>query len=235
MTAVLPFDTSTDYLCWENLEEVRVYPAPRLDLTSFPVLKAKRRAPSMRELVQGNGAYTGDDLVWIVPALELQQGPLGFEFHPADVLRDHRVDPYEPVEWTVLSAAWNKLRQTWRLMTRSLALNFNLRDSVTILRPFIGYGSGAEPVFNWAQATAIVTGIAAQVQPMSAAPETHNEVIETAVRYTVTLGQQVRLQAFDRIQATIKATGETILLMFERHTNQNRLDELPSLQCVRVG
>lgn len=223
-------DLSQDYLVWENLEPVRIYPAPRLDATSVPVLRAKRRALSRRDLMDGNGAYLANDLVWIVPQLELSQAPIDFELHPGDLVHDE-----DEQEWTVLSAAWNKLKQTWRLVTRSLALNLNLRDSITILRPLIAYGTAAEPVFNWAQASAIVTAIPCRVQPDQTGVETHNEVTAAATTYKVILGQQVALQAYDRFSATLQATGEVILLEWQRHMNAERLDELPMVQCVRVG
>lgn len=233
MTATL--DMSTDYLCWENLEEVRVFPAPRLDDTSFDVLKSKRRAITQRELIQGNGAYTGTDMVWLVPQLELGQGNLGYRFQPGDIVRDHAEDPDPETEWTVLTPSWNKLKQTWRLIVRSLALNANLRDTLSILRPLIQYGAATEPVYRWDQAQAIVTGLPCRVQPQTTGVEVHNEVEGAATRYEVILGQQVTLQAFDRFSATITKTGETILLQWTEHRNADRLDELPVVSCVRVG
>lgn len=230
-------DMSTDYLVWEGLQEIRVYPGPRLDETSFAVQRAKARALSTKELMQGNGAYIGTDRVWLVPQLELGDAPMGFRFKPGDVLHE-RVDDSDggDVEWTLIAPAdWNKLKQTCRLVCRALAINANLADTVTILRPLIVQGDGAEPVYDWDHAQVLVRDLVCRCQPQEAAPEVHNEVRATRTRFTVVLGQDVELQAQDRLQVTVGETGEALLLSWTAQRGRQRIDVLPEVDCVRDG
>lgn len=226
-------DLSTDYLVWDDLQTATIYPAPRSDSTKFTVENVANRSISERELLQGNGAYVGTDRVWLLSYLELT----GYVILPGDIItQNDEGTPGGTFEYTVLSPAQSEpLTQTFRLMTRNLALNVAIRDKVTILRPLIAQGAAAEPVYNWAKATAIVTDMPCRAQPQVATVETHNEVESSAKRYDVILGQQVTLQKDDRFKVTLKATGEVILLQWIEHRNAERIDELPAVTCVRVG
>ncbi len=148
---------STDFAVWDQVESIayesarRSYPPPDPDpllLKGPPVVPfdgaaapagsqsdtipvAKRRALTRKELAASAGAYTGGDLVWLIPAAVL---PSWLTPKVGDVLI-----PAEGDRYTALDVALNKGRQTWRLTTRNLAVAFDLRDLIQIERPQISY------------------------------------------------------------------------------------------------
>lgn len=227
----MALDISTDYLCWERLEPIVFYPAPRNDLAAIPIARAKRRAPTTREQMASGGAYTSQDLVWLVPRVEAPALVAEFPPKPGDVIEDA-----DGMPWTVLSIEpYAALKTFWRLTTRNLVLAVGLRDEVSILRPTITVGESAEPVYAWPPQSGsyVVQELAARVQPMDGSIDVRNEVETAQGKYTVILGQQVDLRAGDRILVTAGAMKGK-LLRWVSQRNQERIDELPALECERV-
>lgn len=140
-------DLSEDYRVWDNVEAVTVESARRGDpfalapvSANLPehVAVAKRRAVTRREQAASGGAYTADDLVWLLPQAVLRPG---LTFEPADVVVSR-----EGSRWTVLEAGLNKWRQTWRLVCRDLALAFDLDDEIDVQRAAISYDAAGAAV-----------------------------------------------------------------------------------------
>jgi hypothetical protein len=221
--------TANDYQVWDDTETLTVFSAPRNDLIQFPAKNAFRRALTTREKAASNGAYTGQDLVFLIPSPESQKPDDHFPFKPGDVVVDAKL-----TSWTVLEAgsiAWTNL---WRLVTRNLVLTHGLRNEVTILRPTITTHAGGHPVFSWGpDATKVVENLPARVQLMETTPDVLNDVDSAHERFTVILGQQVTLETEDRIVVT-KGQRQGIALEWQAMRNADRIDELPVVECRRV-
>src|SRR5436305_1192247 len=108
-------DLSGDYLVWDNVEALTHRRGSILGGGAETAIDtAKRRAITKKELAASFGAYTGRDLVWLVPQAVL---PVGFEIADGDKLLDT-----DGFTFTVLEAGWNKTKQTWRCICRDLVL-----------------------------------------------------------------------------------------------------------------
>ena len=116
-----------DWQYWSDREPVTLLTHTKVSDVSHPLASAKRRALTYRELSAANGVYTGQDLVWLLPAAVL---PSGVVPKMADVIRDSTGTP-----WTVLEAALNTLQTYWRLTTRDRVLAYGLRDTISVWRP----------------------------------------------------------------------------------------------------
>lgn len=228
-------DLSRDYLVWDNKETVTVYPAPRRENLYFPVENAKRRAPTFKELAASNGAYTGQDLVWLLPVLESQAFTDSYPPAPGSVIQDGQLHP-----WTILECALNTWQTWWRCMTRNLVIAANLQDLITIERPEVTQGDSGEPVYSWPPLAGeyVVQDFPAKVQITEASLTLVNSVETTNRNYDVILSQQVDMRKDDRIiWLNSDRQGQNprgMVLQWERLWNPERIDELPRLACVRV-
>lgn len=142
-------DMSQDYLVWDHPsgkpEQVTVESARRSDpFVPAPVNAnapetvkvAKFRALTVREQAASGGAYTARDRVCLIPAAVLRPDKV---FKPADV-----VIRGDDSRWTALEVGLNKWQQTWRLVCRDLAVEFELDDTIDVERATINYdASGA--------------------------------------------------------------------------------------------
>lgn len=233
-TAYAP-DFSQDYLVWDNRETVTVYPAPRREVLFFPVQNAKRRALNHRELAASGGAYTGEDIVWLLPVLESQAMMDAYPPTPGFIVEDNDLR-----RWTILEVALNTWKTWWRCVTRNLVLAANLRDTVTIQRPTISVGDSGQPVYSWPpeDGEIIAEEIAARVQLTDGAPITVNQVESTARVYDCILSQQIDLRKDDRIiwlnSDREEGNPKGMLLQWEQLWNPERIDELPRVRCKRV-
>ncbi len=229
-------DIQDDYLMWERLEPISVYPSPRNDLVRVNVARAKRRAPTTRELAASNGAYTATDLVWLIPRREAPSLDSNFPLKPGDLIEADDIAEGQPAPWTILAVQpYGALRTFWRVTTRNLRLAFGLRDAVSILRPTVTQGDSAEPLYTYPPAggSYVVQDLAARVQPTSGGIGVANAVETAQQRFNVILGQQVDLLSTDRVLVTQgNLAGQ--LLRWTSIANEERIDELPALECMRV-
>lgn len=224
---------SDDYLTWERLESGTYYPAPVCDDKAVVIAKTKRRAPTIKELAASGGVYTATDLIWIIPRAEAPGLAEQFPPKPGDVFEDEA----EGVAWTVLQVMpFGALKSFWRLVTRNLTLAYDLRDTVTIVRPTITTGTAAEPVFTWPPdgGRYIVSELAARVQPSGGdAIGIRNDVETLQKALHVYLATQVDVRMGDRvIVASGDYKGQTLRVL--SMSNESRIDELPFLVCERV-
>jgi hypothetical protein len=212
-------DMSLDYLVWERQATTVQYESVRHDAAPDKVVVfAHRRAISTRQLLAAQGAYTGSDLNWLIPAK-----PITSPFRPkaGDIITDEFEDA-----WTVLEPQFNKFRETHRLVCRNLALVYGLRDSIEIQEAVtITDGVGSIKRTEWVP---IYQNLAARVQPTSAEPKTERGVEGQQTRYTVVVGRQLSLLNV----RNCRILWEGKLLDLASYTMAEQISELPRIEAV---
>lgn len=213
---MIRIDMSDDYRIWDNPESIRLESARRNPLpnVSRDLLKrdgfvadpyrapdaneagiikvAKRRALTRRELAASLGAYTGRDMVWLIPAKELIPN---HEIKVGDVV-ESLSDVFETAgeRWTALEVSHNKWRQTWRLTCRNLVLAFDLRDLVDLQRAKVGFDEAGAAVKTFPPHGGGTTykNVPARVQPRQT-----DVVDERGIRYSQTVYDVIVGRAVD--------------------------------------
>ncbi|MES2342322.1 MAG: hypothetical protein V4597_11635 [Pseudomonadota bacterium] len=103
---------------------------------------ARFRASNRKEQMASGGVYTGEDKACLFPVAVLVPG---FIPKPRDVV----IDQDDGSRWTVLEANLGKLDQTWKLMTRNLALAHDLVDRIDVQRATLAYDDSGVAVKVW--------------------------------------------------------------------------------------
>ncbi len=212
-------DHSQEYLVWDNREAVTFRSRGTNASQDFPISDAKRRAPTYKELAASNGAYTGQDLVWLIPATLAPAYTSRSAPKPGD-----KVVSAEAT-WTALEVALNNLKSTWRLVTRNLVLAYDLRDTVDIERATVTYDAAGGPLRTFA---AVYSALACKVQLITQELADVLGVRGFKGTYAVTVAQDVTLVQGDRVK-----WGSVYLDVLKQH-NPQRIDELPVLDCVKL-
>jgi hypothetical protein len=224
---------------WDNFETAN-YQSVRTTAASggtrsLPEIQAKRRAPTFKELAASGGVYTGQDLVWLVPAVKLD--PIG-PAKPGDTITDMAGNT-----WTVLEASLHTWKSFWRLMTRNLVLAFDLRDQISIQRAAFTYDASGGPVRSWPDnnvpgvapgGTTPYVQIPARVQEVRQEEKEARALAGRMLYYDVIIGQQVLLgqAGQDRVKwLTVPANMPGQYLDIRNLRNPQRIDELPVLEC----
>lgn len=234
---VLSVNALSNYQIWGNTEEVFLYSVTRGGATGTALVTgnpceidtAKRRAPTYKELSASNGAYTGQDLVWLLPAALMNGAPNAPK--PGDRIKDAAGNT-----WTVLEAALNALKSTWRLMTRNLALAHQLYDLIDIQRSAVTYDAAGGALRGWPDdpsptGTVVYASLPAKVQLLTQATSEVLGVFGLKGTYAVFVGQDVVIQKMDRIAWKPTGGAATYLDILGQH-NPQRIDELPILDCI---
>jgi hypothetical protein len=228
----LSLNTTRNYLVWGNTEGITYGVVSRNGAAlvvqadnQYPVAIAKRRAPTYRELSASNGAYTGQDLVWLVPAALIALVP-----KPGDRVLDASLHT-----WTVLEVALNALQSTWRLMTRNLALAYQLYDVIDVQRPAVTYDAAGGVLRNFPDdatpgGTVPYPKVTAKVQLVTQEIALNLGIAGMKGTYAVIVAQDVSVQKFDRVKWITGGTT-TYLDVLGQHDPQ-RIDQLPVLDCV---
>lgn len=180
----------SDWKCWADRENVTLIAEKNSGDMSYALSAtggaAKRRALTFKELAASGGVYTAQDMVWLVPSANL---PAGVVPKMADRVRDSGAN-----DWTVLEVALNKLRCTYRLVTRNLVIALDLRDRVDIWAPTNTQDDPGNRVPDYGQAP-LYSQVPARVQPVG------EEVVEAfgkrglAKHYKCYLGRAVTVTA----------------------------------------
>lgn len=221
-------NTSLDYLSLDWVESI-THQQGRLGQTGpqTVIRVAKRRAMTKAEVMASGGAYTREDVNWHLPVLEC---PQGFAPMPGDTITDS-----EEVHWTVLERAWNKVRQTWRLTTRNLALAYRLSEKIDIERADIRQDAAGGTIRLWPPHGGKVAyeQILARVQPQTTQRVEERGIRDVETIYQVILDRQVVLTGQDRIK-WVDAVGDVHYLDITALRNPERLDELPVLDARKA-
>ena len=215
---VMPFslDMSQDWRVWDNVEFARFdsIRGPSSMPTDLPAAMARNL--TTKELLASNGAYTGTDLVWLIPAATVATD---FSAKPGDVITDRN-----GVAWTVLEVGLNKQRQTWRLVCRSLAIVYDLRDQITIEQSSIFQDAALAPVRSWKP---VYKNLSARVHPDESAIVDERGLRGQQNRYIVVVDRQ--LPAFDVREHRILWDGK--YLDIDKLTMAERISELPRMEA----
>jgi hypothetical protein len=244
-------DMSRDFEVWDNTESVflevarRSYLVPRSyprthDLTGQAsaivqdppsaaqadyIRVAKRRALTWKELSASNGAYTGNDLVWLFPQEVMVNG---LNPKPGDVVRDQ-----DGRRWTALEVQHGKWRETWRLVTRDLVLAFDLRDSIDIERPALSYDAAGAAVLRYPTGpdptkfggVVLYHNLPARIQEIDREIVDERGIHGFRGRYQIIVGRQIDVNEDDRI--VFHGRYYDIIGLHD----PDRLDMLPVLDC----
>lgn len=213
--------TGQNYTAWDNTEPVTLTSIARTGNTLFEISTAKRRNPSYRELAASQGVYTGQDLVWLLPAsLVSQEGATGQQaVKPGDLITDGN-----GITWTILERSLNTLQSTYRCMTRDMILAAQLYDTLTITRPteFETDAAGGR-VYDYAT---IYTGIPCRFQEVDASTTDERGQRLTVKRYSVWVSQRLYLTIED-----VATDSEGNVYEVRGWQDADRIDQLQRLDC----
>jgi len=212
--------TGQNYTAWDNTEAITFIRHGKLIDDEYPIATAKRRNPSFKEMAASGGVYTGQDLVWLVPATLLTAAGLA-DVKPADIIRDAN-----GVVWTVLERSLNTLRSTWRCVTRDLILAYDLRDTLSVRRPQ-ALTTDAAATREYVYDT-IYTAIPCRFQAQGDEVSDERGQRLTVSKYSVWVGQRLYLTNEDQI---VDEAGN----IYELKSTQDadRIDQLQRLDCER--
>lgn len=124
----IAFQTRQEWRFWPNREAVtlRILGAD-LTYTNSAISDAKFRAINYKEMTASQGAYIGRDRVCLVPAEVLLPG--------VSIKSGDKIRQGDGTDWTVLEVQAGKFLQTFRCVTRCLALVYDLSANVVVKRP----------------------------------------------------------------------------------------------------
>jgi hypothetical protein len=142
--------------------------------------------------------------------------------------------------WTVIDAAWNRLKQTWRLTTRNLALVVGMSDEIQIERATLSTDAAGAPVKTFpvpvppaaAGLPYTFTGgiilyrLIARVQPQRTQVDEERGIRGPKTLYDVIVPQQVLISTEDRI----RWGGQYLEIVGYRQAE--RIDELPIVEAA---
>jgi len=152
--------------------------------TAEPIVGGRHE---VRRQADSDGNVLSSDLVWHLPAAELDGPP-----QPGDVLLDGA-----GTRWTILEARSVTLQTRWRVITRNLAIAHGLDDTVTVLAATYtkSPAGAAEPTWNvWR------TGVRARIQPQGTGMATEHRSRRTATRFRIFLEEDLALDHTHRVQ-----------------------------------
>ena len=218
---------ATDYTVYDGLEPV-TYQSTRNDgsmLDSYP--SALRRALKTSEAAASDGAYQAGDVVWIIPAAFVQPG---MRLKPADAVIDSDQNRY-----TVLDATEQKKRASWRLITRNLAIAFQLGHFIDIQKASISYDAAGVEVQSYPEdggGSVAYANLLCRVQEV-----TETETDERLIRgfqgeFVIYLSQQLNFTAdFNRYRVRHAKGGVVRYYDIVGYRNAEQIAELPVLEA----
>jgi len=216
-------NTSHDFKIWDNCEPARFESVSLSSAMATSLPTAKRRALTTKEMVASNGAYTGADLVWLIPAATVAKD---FTAKPRDVVIADR----EPnAIWTVLEVSLNKFRQTWRLVCRNLAIVYDLRDVITIEQSGLSEDATLAPRRLW---TPLFNRLSARVQPQEGAIVDERSIRGQEIKFMIVVERQLPL--FDVRECRILCHTPPLkgqYLDIDRYTMAEQIGELPRIEA----
>lgn len=227
-------DLSTDYLVFDDLEPITLITdiAPQDGAEAGqPIASALRRNPSKRELSASNGAYTGQDVVWEIPAV-LVTGTI----KPGDMIQQA-----DQTQFTVLETSLDAVNSIWHCMARDMAIVWGLRDTINIEQSGITYDADGAAVRAWPTNSTNVGGttqyaaLVCKVQLEDADVQSLRGVRGQARKWTIFLSKQILIDVREcRVVWTDVAgrqgpAGKTYYFDLDNYQQAERIDQLPIL------
>lgn len=213
-------DFSDDWEIWDNVESVALVTGVRTNAFTNWTVTGKRLPISYKELVASAGAYTMQDITWLIPTKHLPAN--------ANPRLGDRIEPADGTSWTVTEATLNTLKSYWRLTTRNLVLVHGLADTANLMRPENQQDSvGARlPVYANVSGS---TSLPIRVQETEAVVENRNGKRQATRKFTGYVGRRIYPQANDRI-----VTSDGTIYQLTGWRNADRLDLLMELDLEIV-
>lgn len=221
-------DLSQDYLTFTNPEKDGCrYQSTRNSGTMVDSIAiCKKRSASDKEQAASGGAYTGTDVLWLIPTQQLAKS-IG-EPKPGDVVIDR-----DGNEFTVLQATGKRRDangyQQWNLMSRNLVVAYDLQGTITIYHPAVTLDAGGGRNPNFGAATPTYLKVPCRFQEIT--EETGDALGRRgAIRsYRVYVAKRLLVtnedQAVDQNGAIYQIKG---------YENPDRIDELQYLICETI-
>jgi len=223
-------DLSNDWQFWMNTETVILSTSYNPDAMVCTIDVCKRRALTRKELAASRGAYTADDVLFLIPQTFL---PNGFRPQPGSIVTDA-----DGVNFTALDVGGrkrdrNNQYQTWALTCRDLVLAEGLADAIDIQRPTITFDAAGGKLRAWPEdgkGSVPYKSLAARVQLLTQEFVEERGIGGFKGTHAVIVGRQVTVTAEDRVKVTLD--GATVYLSIIGQHNPQRIDELPVLDCT---
>jgi hypothetical protein len=221
-----------DYQCWTDRETILLIVPLNAgaDSDRFTVDDCKRRAPTWKELRASNGAYAPTDLVFLVPAVKWDAANYAnyAKPHPGFKVEIQDAEDDDPRTLNVMEVSYNTLRTWFRLVTRDLALHYDLRQSGTLYRPANTAGAAGTRIPGRA---ILADNLNCRVQELESAVETANEDLGGTVtrrRFVAYLEARLDVRAGDVL--TVDAVDYEVT----GSADFDQLDALGRVPCQRV-
>jgi hypothetical protein len=176
---------------WHNRETITLVVVGRTSDLEYTVDDCKRFEITKRDIpTQRTGAFTGHDLVWIIPTGKVP----GFVVPKvADRVRDAA-----GTEYTVLDTFRNGWQNWDRLVTRNLVFAYDLRDTISHWRAANTQDTGGGRVAG--TYTEVKSGVPAKVQEVTSAREDLLGKRQARRTYEIHCGQMIDWRPTDQIR-----------------------------------
>jgi hypothetical protein len=175
---------------WHGRESITFISTGRVSDTEYTVDDAKRFEVTSRDIpTQRTGAFTGSDLVWILPATKLP-GLLSPKI--ADRIKDSAGN-----EYTILDSFRNGWQNWWKLSTRDLIFAYDLRDTISHWSAANTQDAGGGRVPG--TYTQIKSNVPAKIQEITAAREDLLGKRQARRTYEIHCGQMIDWKPTDQI------------------------------------
>ncbi len=187
----MQIDQSQDYLmCFDNPEAVTLTatsnsgPPQTIDI---PV--AQQVTLNRREIAASNGAWTPQDLGWLIPDVTIT---------PLIPYERCLVTDVNDTVWTVIDVSRSSLGNSiswWKLVCRNMVLTNGLTDSINIEQCATTTDAAGAVVRTWPEAggETLYSGLACRVQPTSQDSVDEYSVRAQEVTFDIILSQQVAI------------------------------------------
>jgi hypothetical protein len=177
---------------------------------------ASRNSNEVRRYFNTDGQCLTADVVWHLPAAELDDPP-----RIGDMILDGNGR-----RWTILEIAQIMLGARWKCSARELSIAYALDDTITVLKAeYAKSASGAaEPSWQiWR------TGVRARIQPVDVQIGVDHSAKCTNSAYRIFLADDLMLDHTHRIRS-----ADGTLYQITSSTGAARLGELQTVEAVKV-
>jgi hypothetical protein len=182
---------------------------------------------SSNELAKGFGRYVAEDTVWTLSVQEKLDATSRIE-------PGWRVITTDGDKFMVLTAAFSKMLQFWKLTTRNRKIVNRLRDEVSIYRGTSATRANLEGRRPEQTPTAAYTGLVCRVQPGNRAESDVIGVHQYDNPYDIYLEEDIAIEMGDYVLVTKKPDMPTLvgrILEIREHSDIRAIDVLPHLVC----
>jgi len=214
-----------EWRTWDNTESV-TWRSNRNsgNLTDTILDVVKRRSINFKEIAASGGAYVGGDVVFLIPAPFVINGPP----KPGDDLFDLDENKYK-----VLSVTGQRRDatgyQTWKCTCRNLAIAHDLADiGFEIQTPVMNLDQTGVEFRTW---KVLYSGIKAKVQKLSEATADVFNIRGFKGTYAVYVEQEVTVSNKDRVTWSGAPAGYLEIVGYHPAAS---LDQLPIIDCEAV-